>query len=200
MGRSGMPDRQMAQDSQMIMKTYIKQNKSNSMISNKEIFHSIIQRSQDKNQGATVIVPHVCNNLDLFGGGFAAQVAVEYPEVKSNYHLLGKKFLQSNLGHDQFIIVHKEPVYGHKIIFVNMIAQNGIRRPDNERPLNYAALVRSMVGVSQYIQMNTGFITKQEKIEIHAPRFGSGLAGGNWDFIDDLITDIWYRYPVYIYS
>ena len=54
--------------------------------------------------------------------------------------------------------------------------------------------------VSDYIQFNTGFINNQEKIEIHCPKFGSGLAGGNWEFIKDLIEDIWGRYFVTIYN
>jgi hypothetical protein len=37
------------------------------------------------------------------------------------------------------------------------------------------------------------------KYEIHAPKFGSGLAGGNWNFIENLIEDIWIDIPVYIY-
>jgi hypothetical protein len=37
------------------------------------------------------------------------------------------------------------------------------------------------------------------KVEIHAPKFGSGLAGGNWNFISELINDVWYDLQVYIY-
>jgi hypothetical protein len=81
-----------------------------------------------------------------------------------------------------------------------MIAQNGIRSPENNRPLNYLALVKSMNSLSQYIHTNTGFINKNEKIEIHCPKFGSGLAGGNWNFITDLINDIWGKFFVTVYN
>jgi hypothetical protein len=37
------------------------------------------------------------------------------------------------------------------------------------------------------------------KVQIHAPKFGSGLAGGNWAFIQELIKDIWNNYSVFIY-
>lgn len=181
------------------MKTTAKNHYSYVNVYNENIFDCIKQRVDSKHQGSTVIVPHVCNNVDLFGAGFAAQVATQYPEVKSNYHLLGKTFLKSNLGHDQFIPVYEDKQYRHKIIFVNMIAQQGIKNANNLRPLNYAALCRSMIGVSQFIQAKTGFINKTEKVEIHAPKFGSGLAGGNWNFISELINDIWGKYPVYIY-
>lgn len=183
------------------MRTKTSQHNTNYVpVYGQNIFESIKKRAEAKNQGTTVIVPHVCNNSDLFGAGFAAQIAEIYPEVKSNYHLLGKNFLKANLGHAQFINVFEDKQYGHKIIVVNMIAQNGIRSSSNIRPLNYAALCRSMIDVSRYIQMNTGFLNKNERVEIHAPKFGSGLAGGNWNFISELISDIWYKYPVFIYN
>ena len=81
-----------------------------------------------------------------------------------------------------------------------MISQNGIRSNDNVRPLNYLALAKSMNSLSQYIHTNTGFLTKSEKIEIHCPKFGAGLAGGNWNFISDLIQDIWGKFFVTVYN
>ena len=168
-------------------------------LSSHDIFESIRNRIKADHNGSTVIVPHVCNNIDLFGAGFAAQVADNYPEVKANYHMLGKNFLKNNLGHAQIIKVYEEPKYRHKLYFVNMIAQNGIRGQNNLRPLNYAALTKSMIQVSSFIRNNTGFLNKSERIEIHAPKFGSGLAGGNWNFISDLIEDIWYPYNMFVY-
>jgi hypothetical protein len=54
--------------------------------------------------------------------------------------------------------------------------------------------------LSNYIVNNTGFLNGQEKVEIHCPKFGSGLAGGNWDFISNLIEDIWSKYHVTVYN
>jgi hypothetical protein len=175
-------------------------NKKSIMFTNSNLFDMIKTRTTDKDLGSTVFVPHVCNNIDVFGAGFAAQVAERYPEVKINYHMLGKKFLKNNLGHSQIIKVYENPLYRHNLYFVNMIAQNGLKSANNPRPLNYAALVRSMAQLSQFIVNNTGFTSKQENIEIHAPKFGSGLAGGNWNFIADLIDDMWGKYNVFIYN
>jgi hypothetical protein len=38
--------------------------------------------------------------------------------------------------------------------------------------------------------------------EIRAPKFGAGLGGGNWVFIEELMNDIWIKrdIPVYIYD
>jgi hypothetical protein len=57
-----------------------------------------------------------------------------------------------------------------------------------------------MIQLSQHIHSHTGFLKNNENIEIHAPKFGSGLAGGNWNFISDLIEDIWGKYNVFIYN
>lgn len=170
------------------------------IISNKNIFETVKERVNSKENGATVFVPHVCNNIDLFGAGFAAQVAERYPSVKADYHLLGKNFLQSNLGYSQIIKVYEEPKYRHKLFFVNMISQKGIKSFNNPRPLNYFALAQSMYKVSNYIHNNTGYSNKTEKIEIHCPKFGSGLAGGNWNFISELINDIWGKFFVTVYN
>ena len=182
----------------MATKIYNKQ--ANSYIySDHEIFKTTKERVSAQNNGATVIIPHVCNNIDLFGAGFAAEISNHYPIVKENYHLLGKSFLKSNLGYSQFVKVHENEKHKHKLLFVNMVAQNGIRSSSNTRPLNYFALAKCMASVSQYIVSNTGFIQKTENVEIHCPKFGSGLAGGNWNFISDLIEDIWGKFFVTVH-
>jgi hypothetical protein len=170
------------------------------ILTNDDIFESVQKRISAAHMGSTIFIPHVCNNIDLFGGGFAAQVASRFPEVKANYHVLGKNFLRTNFGYSQIVKVREDKKYKHGLYFVNMIAQNGIRSPNNPRPINYAALVKSMIQVSQYIIGNTGFSNKTENVEIHAPKFGSGLAGGDWNFISDLIDDIWGKYTVFVYN
>lgn len=150
-----------------------------------------------KSAGYNVIIPHVCNNVDLFGAGFAQDVAKKYPEVKNNYHMLGKRFLQSHPGYVQFIDVEYEPRYSRSLVIANMIAQNGIRSKENPRPLNYAYLVKSMIEVKKYCLSKFG---NEDTVMINCPKFGSGLAGGNWDFINCLIEDIWSDLRVTVYA
>lgn len=146
------------------------------------------------NNGCSVIIPHVCNNINLFGAGFASAVAHNYPIVKENFHMLGNK---TSLGHTQFVTVSKDKKFSHQLIFANMIAQNNTISKNNPRPLNYLALAKCMASVASYIsQMDQA----ESRVQIHAPKFGSGLAGGNWSFIQDLIDDIWGNIPVFIYT
>lgn len=172
------------------------QNKNNKFpIVHGNLFDYVPQYIRAGNNGFSVIVPHVCNNINLFGAGFAAGVAKHYPRVKDNYHLLGNK---NNLGYVQFVEALVDPVYKHKLIFANMIAQNGVIGHNNKRPLNYAALVRCMESVNDYIAKS--FDTVETNVQIHAPKFGCGLAGGNWNFISDLINDIWSGKTVFVYD
>lgn len=170
--------------------------KSYNLIKNQSIFDGITDRINAEYRGSTVIVPHVCNNVNAFGAGFAAAISNHYPDVKANFHMLGNK---AKLGITQYVVAKINNKYKHSIIFANMIAQNKLINTKNSRPLNYAALVYCMNDVNQYIKN----LKKQQEIaniEIHAPKFGCGLAGGDWRFVSDLIEDLWKDKEVYIYD
>ena len=144
----------------------------------------------------TIIIPHVCNNIDLFGAGFAKALGDRFPEVKENFHLLGKT--DAKLGRVQFVTAVDDNKTKNKIIIANMIAQNGVINNRNKRPINYAALVYCMGDVRKFYS-HIAAQSEDNSIEIHAPKFGSGLAGGNWNFISELINDIWCDIKVYVY-
>lgn len=165
-------------------------------INNLNIFDNIKNRINNKELGCTILVPHVCNNLGVFGGGFAAQIGDRFPIVKENFCLLGKK---TNLGKVQYVKIMQESIYKHSAIIANMIAQNGLIGHNNPRPLNYEYLVKCMCQVRDYINDLKNLNNDNVNIEIHCPKFGSGLAGGNWFFISDLIQDIWKNIPTYVY-
>lgn len=175
------------------MKTILKNKKALPVI-NGDLFIYVNELINSRNYGSSIIVPHVCNNIDCFGAGFAMSVAKYYPIVKSNYHLLANKQI---LGYTQFVTAIENKDFGNKLIFANMIAQNGIISHKNSRPLNYGALVKSMLLVNQFISQN---FDKNNSVQIHTPKFGCGLAGGNWDFIEELIKDIWTKHPIYVYK
>jgi hypothetical protein len=160
------------------------------------LFDNIINKIQTSQTSHTIIVPHVCNNINLFDAGFAGQISIRYPVVKANFHLLGK---DAKLGYTQFVKAYENTKKESEIVFANMISQNGTIGALNKRPLNYAFLMRCMLDVKQFIQNKTKEDTEQI-IEIHCPKFGSGLAGGQWSFIHQLIIDIWKNIPVYVYD
>jgi hypothetical protein len=173
------------------------QNRQSNIISifDNDIFEISRQRVlSTTNTGASVIIPHVCNNINLFGAGFAAAVANKYPDVKTNFHLLGNK---AKLGNVQFVTTEKNKNHRRDLVFANMIAQNKTINHTNPRPLNYEALVSCMATVRKFA--HSLLDNEHDKIEIHCPKFGCGLAGGNWSFVSNLISDIWSEFDVFVY-
>lgn len=141
-----------------------------------------------------VVIPHVCNNIGLFGAGFAKDVASFYPEVAINFEMSGNK---TKLGTVQYVKTTENKNTKTFMYFANMIAQNKTIGHNNPRPLNYESLMKCMIDVRQF----TNALSNKTDTEsqIHCPMFGSGLAGGNWIFIKDLIEDIWHEFTVTVY-
>lgn len=143
-----------------------------------------------KKQQSDIIIPHVVATTGGFNSGFALVVEKNYPIVKANYELS----TMYKLGESQIIKIDSQNK--RNIIFVNMICQNHNKKA--KRQLNYLALVKCMANVSNYIRNNYSEFDSN-KVEIHAPKFGCGTSGGNWNFISDLIDDIWGDFSTYIY-
>lgn len=162
---------------------------------NQDIFDISVGIVKTSRVTTNIIIPHVCNNINVFGGGFTTSIDKNFPIVKANYNMLGNT---AKLGYTQFVTAKNNSQNNSKIIFANMIAQNKTINKNNPRPINYAALLTCMLGVRDHI-INLKKDNDSTN-QIHAPKFGSGLAGGDWKFIEKLIEDIWFDIPVYVYQ
>lgn len=128
-----------------------------------------------------VMIPHIVNTIRVMGAGVALALRKKWDNVYDEY--LTQELL---LGGNAYIEV--EP----SIVVVNMVAQLGIVNKDNSKPIKYAALIRCMEGIREYIDCaHENNCSNFDKTVIHAPQFGSDLAGGNWNFILELIHEIW---------
>lgn len=136
------------------------------------------------------IIPHVCNNVGVMGAGVALALSKKWPEVHQYYRewycntdLCSAFIGEFALGKTQFVSVSKN------ILVANMIAQTIRWGPNNEPPIRYLALQECMDKVKKTIfyYQNIG----SDWIEIHAPRFGAGLAGGDWNKIEGMIKKTW---------
>ena len=129
-----------------------------------------------------IIIPHVCNNQGVWGAGFVVPLGKKYPLAKTIYlrnHLLG----QLDLGSVDFIEV------SDNIMVANMIAQT----LGGSRPLYYNDLAYCMDTIIGTKDDEFDKDTKGRFQKIVCPMFGSGLAGGDWNFIEKLIEDCWIR-------
>jgi hypothetical protein len=177
---------------QNIMKT--KNNPSFATLKGDVIEYSV-KRLYESTDNTIIFVPHVCNNMGSFGAGFAKHIGEKFPIVKENFLMLTK--IDCKLGKVQFVKALENAKHKQKLVIANMISQNGFISRSNPRPINYASLVYCMTEIKHVCDK---LISEDVNVEIHCPKFGSGLAGGNWNFITNLIEDIWNTMPVYIYN
>ena len=145
-----------------------------------------------------IYICHVVNNVGKMGSGFVVPLCHLWPQVKQKYEAWYKnKYEEFSLENEPFELgqiqrIQVEP----KIIVVNMIAQSGVVGPNNPKPIKYVSLAQCMDTVRKDI------IEGLVSAEIHAPKFGSDRARGNWDFIAELIEECWTGagIPVTIYE
>lgn len=128
-----------------------------------------------------VVIPHVCNDIGAWGAGVSGAIGKRWPLAESKY----KNKYTYRLG--EIIRVDIDEIgslnYYH---IVNMIAQHKLPCVANSRPcIRYGALVECMNSVKEYILREIYYHS------IHAPMFGAGLAGGNWDVIEQIIHEVW---------
>jgi len=146
-----------------------------------------------------VIIPHICNDIGAWGKGFVVPLGRKFPDAKERYISWYKDTIPDRLA---FQLGKTQSVIVGDVVVMNMIAQEGVRRQGYTTPIRYAKLVECMNYVAEacsYYQNKICF-PNIEKVQIHAPKFGSGLAGGNWEFIEVLIKEIWKNVDVWIYE
>lgn len=143
----------------------------------------------------TILICHCVNSVGVMGSGFVVPLKRRWPEVEKAYLKWAADDHDSirnvpfKLGQTQTLCVQPETDDQGAIFVCNMLAQN----LGGRRPLKYGALVECMLAVARH-SLLVG-MPDQGKIEIHAPAFGAGLAGGNYEFIEAVINEIWGELP-----
>lgn len=133
------------------------------------------------------IIIHCCNDVGAWGAGFVLALSRRFPTVEYAYRYWFKEIddelidttIYSKtgpcvLGEVQFCKVN------NNIWVANMIGQHNIGFINNLPPIRYDAIETCLNKVAKN--------AKDINASIHCPRFGSGLAGGNWLEIEKLIN------------
>jgi len=149
----------------------------------------------------TKFIFHVCNDIGGWGSGFVKFLSQEWTEPEASYRKWHKEGYSNGkpfkIGQFDSTLVQKSIGSGlvGSIYVVNCIGQRStISKPecfvaenDVKRPLDYVKLASAMSELGENLRVGG------KKYEIHCPLFGSGLAGGDWDIIEQLIIDAWVR-------
>ena len=130
-----------------------------------------------------VFIAHGCNCRGQMGSGFALQVKLMYPKAYERY-LDAYEKERLFLGNIMFVRQDKDSP-----CIVNMQTQDGYGRKGIF--VDYDA-VRSCF--KEFSIMN---INKQD---LHIPKIGAGLAGGNWEVISGIIEEECKGFDVYVWE
>ena len=131
-----------------------------------------------------VIIPHVCNNQNKWGRGFVVPLIKHYLSAREAFDEWYRGKMQDapefQLGQAQIVEVDDKVLVANMVAQVFYVRDGGLRQT---RPLYYNHLMECMYQV--------GEVCLAWNYRILAPKFGSELAGGNWEFVEALIYDIW---------
>jgi O-acetyl-ADP-ribose deacetylase (regulator of RNase III) len=125
------------------------------------------------------LIIHVCNDIGAWGAGFVLAISKKWPQPETNYKSWRKKS-QPGQGDSEFKLGNIQIVKVEDDVYVvNMIGQRGIRTKKGVPPVRYDAIEECLKKVA--------LVAKSINASIHAPKFGAGLAGGDWTIIEKLI-------------
>ena len=123
-------------------------------------------------------IAHGVNTQNVMGSGVAKALFTKWPEVKSDYHEFCKYHAKEGLL-GRVCYVHVE-CKDHQKIIANCFTQEHYGY-DGKRYVNYSAIV------SCFSTLRRTFGGQGEILAI--PKIGCGLAGGDWDIVEQLIND-----------
>jgi O-acetyl-ADP-ribose deacetylase (regulator of RNase III) len=129
------------------------------------------------------ILTHCVNDLGRWGAGFVVSLAKRYGKAREAYYawyksapkVPGEVTGRMGLGEAQLVQVDDE------LWIANIVGQHGIGMGAGGRPpIRYDALRKGLVAVCRWATI--------QKASVHMPKMGSGLAGGHWGNIEQMIT------------
>lgn len=128
------------------------------------------------------VIPHIVNNRGGWGKGFVVPLGQRFPKAEQVY--------REWFGQPDFKLGNNKWYRENNVYIVHMLAQRGYKSWSNPIPLDYYALELCMKNVSEKV------ITDP----IYTVKFGAGLAGGDWDRIENMIKSIWSNRKVFIFE
>ena len=138
-----------------------------------------------------VIIPHVLTLSGGFGAGVAGSIATRWPDVRRGWlqfldESQAKRAEGERLMGSVLILPAEEGIY-----IANMAAQRGFRHSKNPVPLDYDALRNGLAFIRGL---------PWPDVSVHMPKVGCGLAGGDWDKVEPIVSETLKDMKVYVYN
>jgi O-acetyl-ADP-ribose deacetylase (regulator of RNase III) len=138
----------------------------------------------------TVLV-HIVNDAGGWGKGFVLALSKRWPNVESEYRkwYAERETNDFSLGAVQYVEVFPPKMsmdYPKRLWVANMVGQHGVWqkgpiRHEGPPPIRYDALRQALSRVGRF--------AAKHNARVVGPRFGTGLAGGDWHLIEPIIRD-----------
>lgn len=136
------------------------------------------------------IITHCCNDKGAWGAGFVLSLSKRWKEPEQMYRMwsTGKDTsVEFKLSATQVVNVE------HGIWVANIIGQHGYgSKKDADYPfIRYEAIESGLLAINQ--------LASHLNATVHMPRIGCGLAGGDWQKIEEIIKKC-LKCDVYVYD
>jgi O-acetyl-ADP-ribose deacetylase (regulator of RNase III) len=128
---------------------------------------------------------HVCNDVGLWGPGFAKAVSARWKLPEREYlkaHAAGAL----TLGEAYFVEVGKKTTVG------TLIACKGVRAPSGGSTLRLGSLRRALEKAAKR--------AKETGASVHMPRLGCGGGGGRWTDVEAVLAETLSGLAVVVYD
>jgi O-acetyl-ADP-ribose deacetylase (regulator of RNase III) len=126
---------------------------------------------------------HCCNDIGLWGAGFVLALSRRWIGPEECYYRLEEAPGGYELGNIQIVEVDED------LYVVNLIGQHGVgTRGSSTPPIRYDAIRRGLKQIA-IAALDEDYRGPYKSVAIHAPKFGAGLAGGDWSVIEQLIQE-----------
>lgn len=119
------------------------------------------------------VIPHIVNTKHRWGAGFVIALSERWYAPEQSYRAISELIL----GTVDFVPVEAD------IIVANMVGQEGTGLDENGLPpIRYDAVRSALIEVNDFAHAIGA--------TLHMPRIGSGLAGGKWEEIEEIINKV----------
>lgn len=136
-----------------------------------------------KGEGLKVI-PHCCNTVGAWGAGFVLALSKKskIPETSYKKWYRDGYYTSDRAGKVPFQLgkVQFAP-FSKSVIVCNIIGQQGVGYNNGLPPIRYDSIKGGFDMMRE--------LMLADKFSVHMPRIGCGLAGGEWDKIEEIIKE-----------
>lgn len=149
----------------------------------------IIYREGDLLRSDIKVIGHCVNCHGVMGSGIARQIREEYPNVYQRYVRFVEDVLDEFLEREVILgevqQVRVNPQDPNSRIVLNCFGQKDFGA--HKVQVDYAAIRTCMREISS--RFKDGIIPENYKKEVGFPLIGAGLAGGDWNLIEQIIEE-----------